>query len=68
MKKSVLLFVLFTFSLSVYAYEVPEKDWGIAVGFRIARIPFATQEEQVADVLRWRYFFYPRPDRRHQTL
>ncbi len=51
MKKSVLLFVLFTFSLSVYAYEVPEKDWGIAVGFRIARIPFATQEEQVADFI-----------------
>lgn len=30
---------------------VPEKDWGIAVGFRIARIPFATNEEQVADFI-----------------
>ncbi|MBE9568600.1 MAG: MipA/OmpV family protein [Proteobacteria bacterium] len=30
---------------------VAEKDWGIAVGFRIARIPFATEEEQVADFI-----------------
>ena len=35
---------------SAYAYEVPEKDWGIAAGFRIAKIPYSlTQEEQVSD-------------------
>lgn len=31
--------------------SAPEKDWGIAAGFRIARIPFAAREEQVADFI-----------------
>ena len=51
MKKLFLFFLLFAFSFSSAAYEVPDKDWGIAVGFRIAKIPFATQEEQVADFI-----------------
>jgi outer membrane protein len=51
MKKLFLLFILFVFSFSVYAYEVPEKDWGIAAGFRIARIPYPTAEKQVADFI-----------------
>ncbi len=37
--------------MPVQAYEVPEKDWGIAGGFRIARIPYPAQEEQVADFM-----------------
>jgi len=33
------------------AGEVAEKDWGIAAGFRIARIPYPTEEEQVSDFI-----------------
>ncbi len=33
------------------AASVEEKDWGIAMGFRIARIPYKTSEKQVADVV-----------------
>ncbi len=51
MKKLFLLFVLFVFSFSAYAYDVPEKDWGIAVGFRLSRIPFPSAEKQVADFI-----------------
>ena len=51
MKKIFVTFILFVFSLSAYAYEVPENDWGIAAGFRIARIPYTTQEQQVSDFI-----------------
>jgi MipA family protein len=33
------------------AYEVPEKDWGLAAGFRIAKIPYPTKEQQVSDFI-----------------
>ena len=36
---------------SAHAVTVAEKDWGIAAGFRIARIPYPAQEEQVADFI-----------------
>jgi outer membrane protein len=51
MKKIFALLVLFVFSLSAYADGIPEKDWGIAAGFRIARIPYPTDEQQVADFI-----------------
>ena len=51
MKKIFASLVLLVFSLSAYADVIPEKDWGIAAGFRIARIPYPTQEEQVSDFI-----------------
>ena len=51
MKKLFILFILFAFSFPAYAYEVPEKDWGIAAGFRIAKIPYPTAEKQVSDFI-----------------
>ena len=51
MKKFFIILCLLIFSSSVTAYEVEEKDWGIAAGFRIARIPYPTQEEQVSDFI-----------------
>ncbi len=41
----------FRFHMPVQAYEVPEKDWGIAAGFRIAKIPYPTEEQQVSDFI-----------------
>ena len=39
------------FSPTAAASSVEEKDWGIAMGFRIARIPYKTSEKQVSDVI-----------------
>jgi outer membrane protein len=33
------------------AADTPEKNWGLAVGFRIAKIPYPAQEEQVSDFI-----------------
>ena len=44
-------FILLVFSLSGYAYEIPEKDWGIAVGIRSAKIPFKAKDESVQDFI-----------------
>jgi len=52
MKKLLLATALFfCFSFSSVALAVPEKDWGIAAGFRIAKIPYPAQEEQVTDFI-----------------
>jgi outer membrane protein len=51
MYKIFFIFILFVFSLSVCAYEVPEKDWGLAAGFRNAKIPFNTKDQIVQDVI-----------------
>ncbi len=48
---SLLLFLLSSLALSSHAYTVPEKDWGLAAGFRIAKIPYPSQEEQVSDFI-----------------
>lgn len=51
MKKLFTAIILITFSSSALAYEVAEKDWGIAAGFRIAKIPYPTEEQQVSDFI-----------------
>ena len=51
MKKIFAGLILFAFSLTGYAYEVPEKDWGIAVGVRSAKIPYKTKDESVQDFI-----------------
>ena len=51
MKKIFTALILFVFSLSAYADGIPEKDWGIAAGFRIAKIPYPTEEQQVSDFI-----------------
>lgn len=43
--------IILTFSMSSYAYDIPEKNWGIAVGIRDAAIPFKTKEKSVQDVI-----------------
>ena len=51
MKNIFIVLFIFVFSLSAYADGIPEKDWGIAAGFRIARIPYPTDEQQVSDFI-----------------
>jgi len=51
MNKIFTVFILLILSLSVYAYDVPEKDWGIAVGVRSAKIPFKTKDDSVQDFI-----------------
>jgi len=51
MKNLIATIVIFVFTMPVQAYEVPEKDWGIAAGFRIAKIPYPTEEQQVSDFI-----------------
>ena len=51
MKKFFAVLSLLLFSSSAIAYEVAEKDWGIAAGFRIAKIPYPTEEQQVSDFI-----------------
>ena len=55
MKNIFAALILFVFTLSAHAYEVPEKDWGIALGIRSAKIPFPAKEERVNDMNDW-YF------------
>jgi outer membrane protein len=38
-------------SLSVYAYDIPEKDWGLAIGIRSAKIPYEAKDESVQDFI-----------------
>ncbi len=38
-------------SMPVYAYDIPEKDWGIAVGIRSAKIPYKAEDESVQDFI-----------------
>ena len=52
MIKVTLTLFLFLISLSAHAYEIPEKDCGIAVGVRSANIPYPAEEERVQDLLR----------------
>ena len=51
MKNIFAAFILFVFTLSAHAYEVPEKDWGLAMGIRNAKIPYPAKEERVSDVI-----------------
>jgi outer membrane protein len=51
MKNIFTTFILFIFTLSAHAYEVPENDWGIAIGIRSAKIPYPAKEERVKDVI-----------------
>lgn len=51
MKYILATFVLLVFSLPAYAYDVPEKDWGIAVGLRSAEIPYKAKDESVQDFI-----------------
>ena len=51
MIKVALTLFLCLISLSAYAYDIPEKDWGIAVGVRSANIPYPAEEERVQDFI-----------------
>jgi len=51
MKQLLATFCLLIFSFSAVAASIPEKDWGIAMGFRIARIPYPANDKQVSDVI-----------------
>lgn len=51
MKKISTVFIFFIFSFSAAAFEVAEKDWGIAVGIRSAKIPYPAAEERVNDFI-----------------
>ncbi len=56
MKSIFATLILFLFFLSAYAYdvpayEVPERDWGLAMGIRNAKIPYPAEEERVSDVI-----------------
>ena len=51
MKRLFAAVILFIFSLPVYADGVPEKDWGIAVGLRSAKIPYKAEDESVKDFI-----------------
>lgn len=42
--------------MSSYAYDIPEKNWGIAAGIRGAIIPFVTEEDIVQDVIPLLYY------------
>ena len=46
-----ILFFFLLCSLALEAEAVEEKDWGIAIGYRIARIPYASAEKQVSEVV-----------------
>lgn len=51
MKNIVTAFILFVFTLSAHANEIPEKDWGIAIGIRDAKIPYQGKQERVNDII-----------------
>jgi len=51
MKKIFAVLILSCFSFSAAAYDVAEKDWGIAVGIRSAKIPYPAKEERVDDFI-----------------
>lgn len=42
---------MFSISFPAYAYEIAEKDWGIAVGIRSATIPYPAKDEKVGDFI-----------------
>lgn len=50
-KTAIAIFLFFSITPSVQAYEVAEKDWGIAIGIRSAKIPYPTQTERVDDFI-----------------
>jgi outer membrane protein len=43
--------LLFIAAFAASAYDVAEKNWGIAAGFRNAKIPYPTNEERVNDFI-----------------
>ena len=51
MKTVFFCIILLSYSISAHAYDVAEKDWGIAMGIRNAKIPYPTNEERVNDVI-----------------
>ncbi|MCW8936103.1 MAG: MipA/OmpV family protein [Gammaproteobacteria bacterium] len=56
MKRVIAGIVTITFAMSSYAYDIPEKNWGIAIGIRDATIPFKTEEESVQDIIPLLYY------------
>jgi len=51
MKRIFAVATLSVFSFSAEAYDVPEKNWGIAVGYRVAEIPYPADENRVDDFI-----------------
>lgn len=51
MKQLIPFFCLLFLSLPATAGNIPEKNWGIAIGYRIARIPYPSNDKQVSDVI-----------------
>lgn len=50
-KKIICALFLSIFAITSSAYAVEEKDWGIAAGFRIAKIPYPSEERTVQDFI-----------------
>ncbi len=46
----------FIISAHAHADEAPEKDWGIAVGIRSAKIPYFAKEDRVDDFIPLLYY------------
>ena len=51
MKKLYFFLWLYIISCSAYSGTAPEKDWGIAAGFRSAGIPYPAKENRVQDFI-----------------
>lgn len=49
--KTFITLTLFISSFSADAYTVSEKDWGLAGGFRSAKIPYPAKDERVEDII-----------------
>ena len=43
--------LMFSVAFTLNAGDIPQRDWGIAVGVRSAKIPFKTQEDTVKDFI-----------------
>jgi MipA family protein len=56
MKIVIVGIISITFAMSSYAYDIPEKNWGISIGIRNATIPFRTEEKSVQDVVPLIYY------------
>lgn len=56
MKRVTAGIAIITFSMSSYAYDIPEKNWGVAIGIRSATIPLKAKEENVRDLIPLLYY------------
>ncbi len=50
------LLLFFCFSLTSQAVTIAEKDWGLATGLRIAKVPYPAEKEQVTDFIPQMYY------------